>query len=41
MNCVRIAKTDVVFQRREKIGIEKLYTYFDSKDVSINVHTHD
>ena len=42
MNCVHITKTDdAVSQRHEKIGTEKLYTYFDSKDVSINVHTHD
>ena len=41
MNCVRITKTNDVSQRREKIGIEKHYTYFDSKYVSINVHTHD
>ena len=42
MNCVQITKTDdVVPQRHKKIGTEKLYTYFDSKDVSINVQIHD
>ena len=42
MNCVHITKTDnVVSKRHEKLGTEKLYAYFDSKDVSLNVHTHD
>ena len=42
MNCVHIAKTDdAVSQRHGKMGTEKLYTYLDSKDVCINVHTHD
>ena len=42
LNCVHITKVDdVVSQRHEKLGTKRLHTYFESKDVSINVHTND
>jgi hypothetical protein len=32
---------DIVTQRHERLGTEKVYDYLDSQDVSIRVHTHD
>ena len=42
LQCVHITKTDdIVSQRHEAKGTEKIYQYFTDKDVSVKVHTHD
>ncbi|OWF49881.1 hypothetical protein KP79_PYT13511 [Mizuhopecten yessoensis] len=42
LECIHVTKSDdIVSQRHERFGTEKLYQYFDAQDVSINVHTHD
>ena len=42
LQCQHITKQDdIVSQRHEFKGTQKVYEYFDSKDVSIKVHTHD
>ena len=42
LQCVHITKQDdIVSQRHEAKGTEKIYQYFTEKDVSVKVHTHD
>lgn len=42
LQCVHITKQDdIVSQRHEAKGTERIYQYFTEKDVSVKVHTHD
>ena len=42
LNCCHITKQDdIVSQRHELKGTEKVYDYFAESDVTIKVHTHD
>ena len=42
LQCVHITKADdMVSQRHELKGTERIYEHFESKDVTVKVHTHD
>ena len=42
LQCIHVTKADdIVSQRHELKGTQKIYENFDSKDVTIKVHTHD
>ena len=42
INCAHVTKADDhVSQRHEKIGTQRIYDDLDSKNISVNIHTHD
>jgi hypothetical protein len=42
LKCEHVAKTDdLVTQRHEKIGTERIYSYMDEHDTKIGIHCHD
>jgi len=42
LQCEHVTKAeDPVSQRHENLGTMNIYTYFDSQNISIDVHTHD
>ncbi len=42
LTCQHVTKADdIVSQRHEKIGTERVYRYFEEEEVSVGVHCHD
>jgi len=42
LKCEHVTKTDdLVTQRHEKIGTERIYSYMDENDPNIGIHCHD
>lgn len=42
LSCQHITKADdIVSQRHEKVGTERIYNYLSQQDVTVGVHTHD
>lgn len=42
IKCENVTKQDdIVSQRHEKIGTERIYKYLEDQGIAVNVHIHD